>query len=477
MVIKILGGKKASIRYQLKNPTARILHGDPAVTQRLIDGSNFSQKYCGIVLSFEENITAEMESAILDDFRLLLRGGLEEDALDILAVGHADKIHPTTKAMRPDYHITAVETDLRTGRHVTIYHHRRDHDLFYAWERMINIKYGLSRPDDPARQRTIQIARKLGQSRKQLLTAIDAAVCGEFKAGRIQDRADVICYLEQAGFSVPRQGENYLTIADKDGNRTRLKGLFYERSFDHQRLETGTAGTGAGSPDELREAQNRVAELFARRVAAFQKLYRRNRVALPEAHAIGRDGDGLGGVSGVSLDAGGDMENGARGITPSAVAHGNCAEPGQTGAVAGGTVHPQGPAVQSPRQNLYRTQRNRVNHEKQRTGIDPIIIAHLGSLGARSRTAAAATTAIIRAAAAAMGTAGGDLDQAGAGLAAAVADVVGVIAAVDRAVGFCRCPLQFLAQILIHEIRQRRISQRPVRPQLPQHKLPLPSLS
>ena len=100
MVIKILGGKKASIRYQLKNLTARILHGDPAVTQRLIDGSHFSQKYCGIVLSFEENIPAETESAILDDFRHLLRGGLEEDALDILAVGHADKTHPATKAMR-----------------------------------------------------------------------------------------------------------------------------------------------------------------------------------------------------------------------------------------------------------------------------------------------------------------------------------------------------------------------------------------
>ena len=54
MVIKLLGGKKASIAYQLKNPTARILHGDPAVTQRLIDASHFSQKYCGIVLSFEE---------------------------------------------------------------------------------------------------------------------------------------------------------------------------------------------------------------------------------------------------------------------------------------------------------------------------------------------------------------------------------------------------------------------------------------
>ena len=111
------------------------------------------------------------------------------------------------------------------------------------------------------------------------------------------------------------------------------------------------------------------------------------------------------------------------------------------------------------------------------SSIDPIIIAHLGSLGARSRTAAAATTAIIRAATAAVGTKAGGFDRAGAGLAAAVADVVGVIAAVDRAVGFCRCPLQFLAQILIHEIRQRRISQHSVRPQLPQHKPPLPSLS
>ena len=118
-----------------------------------------------------------------------------------------------------------------------------------------------------------------------------------------------------------------------------------------------------------------------------------------------------------------------------------------------------------------------MTYEKQRTGIDPVIIEHLGSLGARSRTAAAATTAIIRAAAAAMGTAGGDLDRAGAGLAAAVADVVGVIAAVDRAVGFCRCPLQFLAQILIHEIRQRRITPHHACPQRPQHKRPLPSLS
>ena len=80
MVIKMLGGRRASIRYQLRNQTARVLRGDPAITQRLIDRSKFSQKYCGIVLSFEEKNTDATAAAILDDFRNLLCGGLEKDA-------------------------------------------------------------------------------------------------------------------------------------------------------------------------------------------------------------------------------------------------------------------------------------------------------------------------------------------------------------------------------------------------------------
>src|ERR1017187_4572733 len=102
-----------------------------------------------------------------------------------------------------------------------------------------------------------KIPKKFGRAGKNCSPPLTRRVSGKGRAGRIQDRADVIHFLEQAGFTMPRQGENYLTIADKDGNRTRLKGLFYERSFDHQRLETGTAGTGAGSPDELRKAENR----------------------------------------------------------------------------------------------------------------------------------------------------------------------------------------------------------------------------
>jgi hypothetical protein len=476
MVIKMLGGKRASIRYQLRNPTARVLRGDPAITQRLIDRSKFSQKYCGIVLSFEVNIPAETEAAILDDFLTLLRGGLEQDALDILAVGHTDKVHPTTKAVRPDYHITAVETDLHTGKHVTIYHHRRDHDLFYAWERMTNIKYGLSRPDDPARRRTISIGKKLGQSRKDLLAAVDAAVCGEVKAGRIADRADVVRFLEEAGFTVPRQGENYLTIADHEGNRTRLKGLFYEREFSRQRLEAGPTAAGTGGADELRTATDRVAKLFARRVATFQKLYRRGGKPVSEVNAAGAGGDDAGGVAGIGLDVDGGMAHGAGGVAASPVAGGDHAEPGQAGEVARRTIHPRRPARPHPRQNFYRNRKRGVIYEKQTVGIDADVVAHIGRIVARSRTATAGTTTIFRAAAAAMGTAGGGLDRAGAGLAGAIGNFIGVIAAVDRAVGFCQCPLQFLAQILIQEIRQRQFSQRPARPMAFPPRLAVPSI-
>ena len=476
MVIKLLGGRRASIRYQLRNPTARVLRGDPAITQRLIDRSKFSQKYCGIVLSFEENITDLTAAAILDDFRNLLRGGLEKDALDVLVVAHADKVHPTTKAVRLDFHITVVETDLHTGKHVTIYHHRRDHDLFYAWERMINIKYGLSRPDDPTRRRTINIGKKLGQSRKDLLAAVDAAVCGEVKAGRISDRADVVRFLEQAGFTVPRQGENYLTIADKDGNRTRLKGLFYERSFDHQRLETGATAAGAGGPDELRTATDRVAELFARRVATFQKLYRRGGKPVSEVDVVGAGGDDAGGVAGIGLDVGDGMAHGSGGVAASPVADGNLAEPGQAGENARGAIRPRRPARPHPGQNFYRNRKRGVIYEKRPVGIDADVVAHVGRIIARSRTATAGTTTILRAAAAAMGTAGGGLDRAGAGFAAAIGNFVGIVTAVDRATRYCQCPLKFLAQVLIHEIRQRQFSQRPARPMPSPQKFTPPSI-
>ena len=300
MVFKPLGGKKASIEYQLKNKTAKVLFGNPKLTQQLIDSSHFSQTYCGMVLSFEEHISPETETEILEDFMKVILGGLDEESLNILVVRHTDKRHPDTGKVRPDYHITVVETELQTGKHITIYEHIKDHNVFFGWERMVNIRHGLSRPDDPARRRTINIPRSSARDAKIFSPRSMKFVQAEVTAGRIQNRADVIQFLEQSGFAVPRQGKDYLTIEDKEGNRTRLKGLFYERGFSIEGLGARPTGSPASpdqrNPETLGDVEKRFSKLFAGRVAKFQKLYRRNRKKIQMAVPDGPGADGIGGA-------------------------------------------------------------------------------------------------------------------------------------------------------------------------------------
>ena len=210
MIFKPFKGGRATVDYQMRNQTAKVLRGNPRQTRRLIQASRFAQPYCGMTLSFEEEIPAGVEAKILDEFVDLIHGGLDHESLDILIVRHTDKRHPKTGKIRPDYHITTVETEVKTGKHITIYHYKKDHDIFYAWERMINIRYHFSRPDDPARRRTINIPKRLGKDRKAALAAIDQAVQAEVIAGRIKDRPDVVQFLEQAKFTVNRQGKKYL---------------------------------------------------------------------------------------------------------------------------------------------------------------------------------------------------------------------------------------------------------------------------
>ena len=110
MVFKALGGKKASLDYQLANPTAKVLRGDPFLTQSLISSVPFSQRYCGFVLSFEEeDLPPAIENKILDAFLALVRGGLGGEQISATVIKHSDKRNATTGAQRVDYHITVPE--------------------------------------------------------------------------------------------------------------------------------------------------------------------------------------------------------------------------------------------------------------------------------------------------------------------------------------------------------------------------------
>ena len=83
--------------------------------------------------------------------------------------------------------------------------------------------------------------------RHELHAYLTAAV----ERGVIEDRAGIVAILTEAGFSVPREGEHYITAADPEsGQKWRLKGGIYEREFHAAELESespGAADRAAGS--------------------------------------------------------------------------------------------------------------------------------------------------------------------------------------------------------------------------------------
>jgi hypothetical protein len=459
MVFKPFKGGQATVGYQMRNKTAKVLIGNPRQTDRLIHASKFAQPYCGMTLSFEEEVSPADEGRILEEFVALIRGGLEPDSLDILVVRHTDKKNKKTGNIRTDYHITTVETELRTGKHITIYHYIKDHDIFYAWERMVNIRHNFSRPDDPARRQTTNIPRRLPKDKKDALAMIDEAVQAELIAGRIKNRSDVIAFLKKSKFAVNREGKNYLGIEDAAGNKLRLRGIFYEPEFDSARLAESAAGTppgpNAGSPENLGEAEKRFSKLFAGRVSKFQKLYRRNRKKIQMADPVGPGGDSVRGAVQCGLNAGERLDNApdepsSPSTSPSNGKRRPVRTPTPTEIDSPGTA-----GDGSPRSNLYRTQKDGVNYDEQTDGIDEPALDQIGRLGARSRAAAERTTAVLHAATAAMGAKSLDLDDASSGVATAVANFVQIVTAVDRAIKFARNPLRFLAEFLIEKLRPR----------------------
>jgi hypothetical protein len=86
-------------------------------------------------------------------------------------------------------------------------------------------------------------AKRLGHSpKKDFRQAIAEQLDHEALAGTISNRADVIKFLKNQGFIVPREGLNYLTIVRPDtGERVRLKGNIFREHFclrDLQRAPT-----------------------------------------------------------------------------------------------------------------------------------------------------------------------------------------------------------------------------------------------
>jgi len=227
---------------------AKVLYGDPKLTEQLINATPYKQKYKSGVLSFTEDATQfsdEQKKDIMQRFEDTLFTGLEPDQYDILWVEHSDK------AGRLELNFVIPCQELRSGKSLQPFYAQADLTRVNAFKNIINKEYELTDPNEPERRRLINpyinnAPRPTPYDPKKkedktvedtpdthaLKADIDRQLLDSLKEGSLNDRGSVMYFLEGLGFKIERAVKKSISISRPDMKRNiRLKGAIYEEGF------------------------------------------------------------------------------------------------------------------------------------------------------------------------------------------------------------------------------------------------------
>lgn len=260
---------------------AKVLYGDPVLTEHLINTTSHKNKYKSGYLSFSERADEISESdkkRIMQEFEAVIFCGLESDQYDILWVEHADKdIDDAHPVGRLELNFVIPCQELRSGKSFQPYYEPADQKRVNAWKNIINLEVKtikgepLSDPNDPKRKRLVNpyssnaprpspfdakaYTKKDADkdeetianppNRKLLEEAIKRRLLLDWQNGIAMNRRRVISQLEQWGLTINRgNSEKTLSVTsdkliDKNGKPmgVRLKGGMFEKGFDGYEFE------------------------------------------------------------------------------------------------------------------------------------------------------------------------------------------------------------------------------------------------
>ena len=236
---------------------ARVLYGDPRLTEQLINTTPFKQKYKTGVLSFTEDaktFTDEQKMDIIQRFEETLFTGLEPDQYDILWVEHTDK------GGRLELNFVIPCQELRSGKRLQPFYAGADLVRVNAFKNIINKEYGLTDPNNPERKRLINpyvnnaprptpydrpAKSKEKEQEKEdneiianpestfaLKEAIDRRMRHSLAEGSLNNRSSVRYALKSMGLIIKRATKSSISVAHPKMKRNvRLKGTIYEEGF------------------------------------------------------------------------------------------------------------------------------------------------------------------------------------------------------------------------------------------------------
>ena len=260
---------------------AKVLYGDPVLTEHLINATPYKSKYKSGYLSFSERADESSEAdkkRIMQEFEAIIFCGLESDQYDILWVEHADKdIDDAHPVGRLELNFVIPCQELRSGKSFQPYYEPADQKRVNAWKNIINSEVKtikgelLSDPNDPERKRLVNpysnhaprptpfdlkaYTKKDAErdeetivnppSRMLLEEAIKRRLLLDWQNGILMNRRMVLGRLEQWGLKINRgNSEKTLSVksdklTDKNGKPMgiRLKGGMFEREFDGHQFE------------------------------------------------------------------------------------------------------------------------------------------------------------------------------------------------------------------------------------------------
>ena len=261
---------------------ARVISGDPVITEALIDATHYQNKYASGVLSFTERVDeiSEVDKLkIMRDFEKTLFPSLEPDQYDILWIEHSDKdrfdidadgkaVQGTEREGRLELNFVIPCQELRSGKRLLPFWAGADMRRVNAWKNITNREIrtvddqSLTEPDEPKRKRKINpylsstaptpfdpIPKRVKskddldiRTRDDLRSSIHQhmlALLAE-RNGRLGNRKEVAHELITGlGLTLERTAKTSITVThealtDKNGKpqRIRLKGGIYHQDFD-----------------------------------------------------------------------------------------------------------------------------------------------------------------------------------------------------------------------------------------------------
>ncbi|ACK68474.1 TOPRIM domain protein (plasmid) [Rippkaea orientalis PCC 8801] len=257
-----------------REPQPELLKGNPQQIITLIDSLDFKHKYTSGVISFAptDAPTNEQLEAIITSFEDTAFAGLEPDQYDILWVKHTHTGGGATALAergRVELHFVTPRVELTTGKSLNIAPPGANY-YFEPWRDYWNMTHGWASPNDPQRARTyypgyhalidaqncrLELNGQKPVSRDDARKLITNYLTAYIEEGQIQNRNDIVTTLEEAGFTITRQGDNYITVTHDDlHQRIRLKGGIYSASWRlgaeftaETRTEPKTGGSDCGA--------------------------------------------------------------------------------------------------------------------------------------------------------------------------------------------------------------------------------------